>query len=171
MTDVTAPGLIRRLSDAYGRLLSFLLAASVALLVVPVTLQIVSRYTDLIPTYIWTEEMSRFCLIWMIMIGAILAQKENIHFIVDVFPNLSPKATAALELFTSVFILIFAGIFVWWGIWFVDFAWWRTSELADIPLWWIHLPWPVLGVSWVIFQGERVADALRVLRAGEEETR
>lgn len=168
MSESAAPGLLRRLSDAYGRLLSFLLAASVALLVVPVTLQIFARYTPWIPTYIWTEEMSRFCLIWMIMIGAILAQKENIHFIVDVFPNLSPKATAALELLTSVFVLTFAGIFVWWGIWFVDFAWWRTSELADIPLWWIHLPWPVLGVSWIIFQGERALDALRVLRSGGE---
>ena len=162
---------MRKLLDGYYRLLNVLLGVTVAALVVPVTLQMVSRLTGLIPAWIWTEEMSRFCLIWMIMIGAILAQKENIHFIVDVFPNLSPKTAAALELFTSVFILIFAGIFVWYGIGFVEFAWWRTSELADIPLWWIHLPWPVLGVSWVIFQGERVADALRVLRADDEEVR
>lgn len=166
MSDHAAPGLIRRLSDGYGRLLSFLLAASVALLVIPVTLQIFARYTPWIPTYIWTEEMSRFCLIWMIMIGAILAQKEGIHFIVDVFPSLSPRAAAAMELLSSVFVLVFAGVFLWWGIAFVDFAWWRSSELADIPLWWIHLPWPVLGASWLIFQGERVANAVRVLRGG-----
>ncbi len=167
MTEPSAPGLFRRISDGYGRVLSFLLAAAVALLIIPVTLQIFARYTDIIPTYIWTEEMSRFCLIWMIMIGAILAQKEGIHFVVDVFPQLAPRGEALVTLVSGVFVLIFSFIFLWWGIEFVDFAWWRTSELADIPLWWIHLPWPVLGGSWLLFQGERMADAWRVLRNGE----
>ena len=49
-----------------------ILAFSVAIIVVPVTLQMVSRYTDLIPPYIWTEEMARFLFIWMIMIGAMM---------------------------------------------------------------------------------------------------
>ena len=154
---------LRRISDAYGRLLSLLLAVSVAVLVVPVTLQIFARYTPLIPTFIWTEELSRFCLIWMIMIGAILAQKEGIHFIVDVVPDLPPRANAAMELVSSVFVLVFAGVFLWYGIEFVDFGWFRASELTDIPLWWIHLPWPMLGASWLLFQGERVVDAVRVL--------
>jgi hypothetical protein len=28
------------------------------------------------------------------------------------------------------------------GIEFTRFAWYRTSELADLPLWLIHLAWP-----------------------------
>ena len=48
----------------------WLLTFLIAILIVPVTMQIVSRYTDFIPNYIWTEEMARFCLIWMIMLGA-----------------------------------------------------------------------------------------------------
>lgn len=163
MTDTRAPGLLRRIADGYGRILSFLLAMAVALLVIPVTLQIFARYTDLIPTYIWTEEMSRFCLIWMIMIGAILAQKEGSHFIVDIFPELSPRPAAAMELVSGIFVLIFSAVFLWWGIEFVDFAWFRISELAEIPLWVIHLPWPVLGASWLLFEGQRMADAVRVL--------
>ena len=42
-------------------LLSWLLVASVAILIVPVSLQIFSRYTALIPSYIWTEEMAGSC--------------------------------------------------------------------------------------------------------------
>jgi TRAP-type C4-dicarboxylate transport system permease small subunit len=167
MTEPPAPGLLRRLSDGYGHLLSFLLALSVAVLVLPVTLQIFARYTPWIPTYIWTEELSRFCLIWMIMIGAILAQKEGIHFIVDLFPELPPRGAAAMELVTGVFVLAFSFTFLWWGIEFVDFGWFRISELAEIPLWWIYLPWPVLGASWLVFQGERMWDAVRVLRDGK----
>lgn len=166
MPAEAAPNLLRRLSDAYGHLLSALLALSVAVLVIPVTLQIFARYTPWIPTYIWTEELSRFCLIWMIMIGAILAQKEGIHFIVDLFPELPPRGTAAMELVTGTFVLVFSFVFLWYGIEFVDFGWFRISELAEIPLWWIYLPWPVLGASWLLFQGERMLDAIRVLARG-----
>ena len=141
---------MRRFGHWTGKVVEALLAALMLGMVMMVFGNVVLRY-GFNSGIVFSEEMSRFCLIWMIMIGAVLAQKENSHFIVDVFPVLSPRATAMMELLTSVFVLIFSGVFVWWGIDFVEFAWFRTSELADIPLWWIHLPWPVLGVSWVIF--------------------
>src|SRR5207342_3463604 len=76
----------RRFTRAYAALLSWLLVLSVAILVIPVTLQIISRYTALIPSYIWTEEMARFLFIWTIMIGAMVGVCESSHFEVDVWP-------------------------------------------------------------------------------------
>jgi TRAP-type C4-dicarboxylate transport system permease small subunit len=55
--------------------------------VFPVFLQIVSRYTDLIPSYIWTEEMARFLFIWTVMIGAMIGVRESTHFDVDLLPR------------------------------------------------------------------------------------
>ena len=81
----------RRFTQAYATLLSWLLALSVAILVIPVSLQIFSRYTALIPSYIWTEEMARFLFIWTIMIGAMIGVRESTHFEVDVWPRLSPR--------------------------------------------------------------------------------
>ena len=66
MTEISMPpnpSLWRRATAAYARLLEFLLAACVGILVIPVTLQIISRYTPFIPSYIWTEEMARFLFI------------------------------------------------------------------------------------------------------------
>ena len=63
------------------------LAAGIAVLVIPVSLQIFSRYTELIPSYIWTEEMARFLFIWLIMIGAMVGVRESQHFEVDVWPT------------------------------------------------------------------------------------
>ena len=54
---------MRKLIDGYARLLNWLLGASVAILVVPVTLQMLARQTGLIPNWIWTEEMARFFFI------------------------------------------------------------------------------------------------------------
>src|SRR5260221_8854912 len=96
----------------YERLLSWPLAFAVAVLMIPVSLQIFSRYTQLIPSYIWTEEMARFLFIWMVMIGAMIGVREGSHFEVDVWPDLGAKATAALQLAAGVFVLLFALVFV-----------------------------------------------------------
>jgi TRAP-type C4-dicarboxylate transport system permease small subunit len=147
----------------YARLLSWLLALSVAVLIIPVSLQIFSRYTQLIPAYIWTEEMARFLFIWMVMIGAMIGVREGSHFEVDVWPDLGAKATAALQLASGVFVLVFALVFVWAGCEFTRFAWNRVSELADLPLWMIHIAWPLTGLTWLVFQAERMWDAAMVL--------
>src|SRR5882672_4917011 len=92
----------------YARLLSWLMVFSVAVLIIPVSLQIFSRYTQLIPAYIWTEEMARFLFIWMVMIGAMIGVHEGSHFEVDVWPTLGAKAGALLQIVSGVFILLFA---------------------------------------------------------------
>jgi len=155
--------MFRKLTYWYGKLLAGLLSVSVAILIIPVSLQIFSRYTDLVPAYIWTEEMARFLFIWMIMIGAMLGVREGTHFEVDLWPQMGPRATALLNIVSGLFVLIFAFVFVWWGIEFTRFAWNRISELAELPLWLIHLPWPLTGLTWLIFGGERMVDNARVL--------
>ena len=141
------------------------MAATVAILIVPVTLQIVSRYTALIPAWIWTEELSRFLFIWMIMLGAMIGVREGSHFVVDVLPDLAPRPNAILEIVTNLFVLVFALVFVWWGIQFVRFGWDQTSELAELPMAWIFMAWPVAGVTWVLFLGEAFVASFRVLAA------
>ncbi len=164
MSDASAPGLFRRINLAYASFLSVLLAFSVLIIIVPVTLQIFSRYTPIVPHFIWTEELARFLLVWMVMIGAMLCLKEGSHLVVDVFPVLAPKPAAVIELVSSSFVMIFAATFFWWGIEFTEFAWFRISELAELPLWLIHIAWPILGFTWIIFNGERMWDAVATLR-------
>lgn len=161
--------MLKALNAAYSRFLSWALVFSVGILVVPVSLQIFSRYTSLIPAYIWTEEMARFLFVWMVMIGAMLGVRDNAHFEVDVWPRLGARPNALLKIVTSVFILAFALVFVWAGWMFTRFAWNRVSELAELPLWMIHVAWPLTGVTWLAFQGEHLADAVRVLRHGGAE--
>jgi len=151
----------RRLTAGYARLLTWLLAASVAVLIVPVSLQIFSRYTALIPSYIWTEEMARFLFVWMIMLGAMLGVRESSHFVVDVWPRMGSRAQATLRVVANLFVLVAALAFLWWGIEFTRFALGRLSELAELPLWLIHVAWPLAGATWIAFLGEQLYDDLR----------
>jgi TRAP-type transport system small permease protein len=161
-----APGVWRRITDAYSRFLSFLLVVSVAILIIPVTLQIFSRFTALIPSYIWTEEMARFLFVWTIMVGAMIGVREATHFEVDLWPQMSRRAEAAVKLLSKLCVLVFAFVFLWSGIEFTRFAWFRFSELAELPLWLIHIAWPITGFTWIAFLGEQVVDDLRTIAGG-----
>lgn len=150
--------------DFYHRLLTWLMVAAVAVLIVPVSLQILARFTDWIPAYIWTEELARFLFIWMVMLGAMIAVREGTHFEVDVWPQLDARSNAWLRIVSQVLVLVFALVFVWWGIEFVRFGWDQLSEIAELPMWTIFLAWPVAGITWMIFIGESFAANLLVLR-------
>ena len=152
--------LVRR----YHRLLTWLLVGTVAVLIVPVSLQIFARFTQLIPAYIWTEELARFLFIWMVMLGAMIGVREGTHFEVDVWPQLGERANALLRIVSHIFVLAFALVFVWWGIEFVRFGWDQLSEIAELPMWTIFVAWPVAGITWMLFIGESFVANLRVLR-------
>jgi TRAP-type C4-dicarboxylate transport system permease small subunit len=112
--------------------------------------------------------MARFLFIWTIMIGAMIGVRESTHFQVDVWPRISTRAEAAVRLLARLGVLAIALVFVWSGIEFTRFAWNRISELAELPLWLIHVAWPLAGATWIVFLGEQMADDLRILWRREE---
>jgi TRAP-type C4-dicarboxylate transport system permease small subunit len=157
---------MRKFVAGYYRLLNWLLGASVAILVVPVTLQMLARQTGLIPSWIWTEEMARFFFIWMVMLGAMIGVREGTHFDVDVWPQLKPRANALLRLAATVFVLVFALVFVWYGYRFLMFGWNQTSELAELPMGFIFAAWPLTGITWLLFGLERLRADLKIVIDG-----
>src|SRR5574341_136398 len=115
--------ILKTVLRGYCRVLQAAITVLLGLLVIPVTLQIVSRYTELIPRYIWTEEAARFFFIWMIMIGSGIAVREQTHFNVDVLPKpKTPQGKALAVLVVDVSMLLMALIFVWYGWDFAKFG-------------------------------------------------
>ena len=157
---------MRKFLDGYYRLLNLMLAASVGALIVPVTIQMISRNTGLLPAWIWTEEMARVLFFWMVMLGAMIGVRVGSHFVCDVWPELKPRANALLHVVSMVFVLVFALVFVWYGNKFVQFGWNQTSELADMPMTWLFISWPLTGLTWLLFGFERLRADLRVVIDG-----
>jgi TRAP-type C4-dicarboxylate transport system permease small subunit len=98
------------------------------------------------------------------MIGAMIGVRESTHFEVDIWPRLSRRGEAVVRLAGRLGVLAAALVFVFAGVHFTQFALNRISELAELPLWLIHVAWPVTGLTWVVFLGEQVVDDLRVIR-------
>ncbi|OLB48870.1 MAG: TRAP transporter permease DctM/Q [Candidatus Rokuibacteriota bacterium] len=156
---------MKRLLDAYDRLLRLAITALMGAILVPVGLQIFSRYVGFIPRYIWTEEVARFCFIWIIMIGSMIAVRDATHFDVDVLPKpRTARGRAIARLVVDGFMLVMALVFVRYGYDFAAFGWEQNSELTGINMISIHLAFPLAGVTWVLFLGERIVAAVATLR-------
>jgi TRAP-type C4-dicarboxylate transport system permease small subunit len=45
----------------------------------------------------------------------------------------------------------------------VQFGWNQLSELAELPMPYIFLAWPLAGATWVLFLGERFWTNLKIV--------
>lgn len=159
---------MRTLIDGYHRFLKLVLTLLMGVLLVPVSLQIFSRYVGFIPRYIWTEELARFCFIWIVLVGAIIAVRDGTHFTADFLPHpKSRRIEALVRMFADFVILLVSLIFIVWGWPLVQFGLMQESEMAELPMVYIYIAWPLAGLSSILFLGERLIDHVRLFRGGE----
>ena len=80
---------VERLIDLYCRLLKVAIAACLAVMVVLVFTNVVMRYlfNSGIPT---SEELSRWLLVWLTFLGAIVALRQHAHLGVDTLVRALP---------------------------------------------------------------------------------
>jgi TRAP-type C4-dicarboxylate transport system permease small subunit len=157
---------MKKILDGYFYFLKSVLTLLMAVLIIPVTMQIFARYIDFIPRYIWTEELARFCFIWIVLVGAMIALRENEHFTVDLLPTPKTNQGKALSLmFVDLMTFIMAFIFVAWGWPLVKFGLLQTSEMAELPMVFIYIAWPLTGVTWILFLIERTVDHIKLFRS------
>lgn len=155
-----------RVLDVIHAALKIVLGVLVGGLLVPVSMQVLSRFTGLIPRYIWTEEIARFCFVWMIMVGAIIAVRDGSHFDLDLLPTSgSSKTEAAKRILVNLLMLVVALVFVWYGWKLIAFGWFQTSEIAALPMNWIYGAWPVAGVLFTAFILEKLVRDLSIFMA------
>lgn len=161
---------MKRFLDAYYRLLRIVLTALLGLMLVPIVLQILSRSTNLIPRFMWTEEIARFCFVWIIMLGAMIAVRDRTHFDVDLLPApRTPRGRGIAALVVHGAMLVMALAFVWYGWGFAHFGLRQSSEMSGINMLWIYAAWPLAGVTWVLFLGEKILADVKLLRRPEPE--
>ena len=151
--------------NGYTSFLQRLLTLLMGLMIVPVFLQVLSRFLGIIPRYIWTEEVARFCFVWIIMVGSMIAVRDGSHFDVDVIPK--PKRfrnRGIFQLIRHIAMLALAGIFLWYGIDFAKFGFAQNSEMSGINMLSIYISFPLAGLSWALFLGEKIYQDIRVIR-------
>ncbi|MBA4146538.1 MAG: TRAP transporter small permease [Verrucomicrobia bacterium] len=144
-------GLIKHFA---ARLLGYLCVLIFSLLVIDVLWGVATRYILGHQAY-WTEELARFLLVWLAMIGAALAYIDNKHLGMDIVTrSLDPHARRMANFVTHLAVLGFAaGVMVYGGTaLFVD-RWnsGQTMSALEIKKAWFYLSLPVSGLLISLF--------------------
>ena len=115
-----------------------------------VLLQVVMRYLFAYPNP-WSEEVSRFCFIWVSLLGASLAVEHRAHFGFDqVTKALAPRAKRAVERFAGAVVLVFALLLVATGVALMDLTMGERSPALNLPVALVYAAAPVSGVLMVV---------------------
>ncbi|WP_299211628.1 TRAP transporter small permease subunit [uncultured Tateyamaria sp.] len=157
--------MVGRLLDRFCIGLRILLGVLMGVLAIPVAMQVISRYTGLIPTYLWTEELATFIFIWIVMIGSMVAVWDGTHFDVRVIPDAQRPVLRLIQNgIVHLAILIFGLMFAIYGIEYAEFGSNQRSVMMRANLLITHISLPVVGVIWSIFASYRLVQEFLAFR-------
>jgi TRAP-type C4-dicarboxylate transport system permease small subunit len=135
--------MIQQVSATLKRSTELVMMVMMAFLVVVVVASVIFRYVLSAPLS-WSEEVSRYVMIWMGFLGASLALREGLHANVDFVVAHSPAWIATwlnrvARAGTATFILI---VMVY-GFYLVANLWDQWSPVLEIRMTWPYMAIPV----------------------------
>lgn len=140
---------MKKITLILDAVLSRALILLMACLVGAVLWQVISRYIFSSPSS-WTEELARFLLIWISLLGAAYAFRSGMHLALDVLPQkLEGVAAAWLKTFTIVLVVVFSvAVLVIGGGSLVQLTWElkQYSAVLGLPMAYVYSVIPVSGL-------------------------
>jgi TRAP-type C4-dicarboxylate transport system permease small subunit len=123
---------------------------------------IVTRYVVDLP-FFWGEELARYAMFYMIMLGSAVALRENGHLRLTLFADmLPPRARRVLEALTDLAVLFVVAMIFWYGL---DLAVGDGNMRTPVLRWkflWIYLAFPISAVLSVLLLAGKQLGPLRV---------
>ncbi len=142
--------------------LNVMLASLMVAMVVSVVWQVLSRYLFVVPAA-WTEELARFLLIWIGMLGAAFAYRNGSHLGLDLLPEkLQGDSKVLLKRLTHFICLLFAAIvLVIGGGSLVSITWElkQYSAAMGMPIAFVYSVIPVSGLLICLFAAMTIVSA------------
>lgn len=155
---------LSRTLDVLDNLLGRALALLMLALVASVVWQVASRYLLHAPSS-WTEELARFLLIWIGLLGAAYAYRTHAHMGIDVLINKAgPLGRRSLKVITAAIVLVFAvAVMLLGGIKLVLLTAQlnQLSAALGLPMAAVYLVIPLSGVLIAVYAVRDMATALQ----------
>jgi TRAP-type transport system small permease protein len=156
--------MLRTLLRGFDHATAFMACALVVALLTCVALGVVTR--GLGDPLIWTDELSRFLMVWLAVFGWILASRKRIHVRIRYFQDLlPPRWHACVETVFQIAMSLFGVLIAWYGIGLVGKNWDLEATSLPLAMAWMYVPM-VLGGAVTALQGAaEVVEALVRSRA------
>lgn len=116
-----------------------------AVLTVAVFAQVVARYVFNQPPA-WTEELARFCQVWIVLFASSICLRKGSHLAVDYLgPTLAPGARRAVAGLTGFLMAVYSAVVVVWGAHLVMIGSMQTSPAMQWNMGLVYLVFPMAG--------------------------
>ena len=140
-----------------------LLVIGASMLVV-VLWQVVGRYALEAPSSV-TEELARFLLIWLGMLGAVYTFRNRMHVCIDVFvTTLAGRESMTAEILAMLVSLLFAVVvLIYGGFQLVELTGdlQQTSAALGVQMSHVYLVLPLTGIFISIYAVNHIVEVLR----------
>ncbi|MCP9199080.1 TRAP transporter small permease [Gramella sp. GC03-9] len=104
----------------------------------------------------WTDELARFMLIWVSIVGATYIAGRNEHITIDLLPaKMAEKNKLKLDILVSAIIILFViAVFVVGGLRYVyiSFHLGQRSAAMEIPMGYVYTILPICGLIITFFK-------------------
>ena len=131
------------------KIIARLLVVLMALMLLQVVWQVVSRYLLAHPSS-FTDELSRYLLIWIGILGAAYTMGQKLHLSITILPEkLNAKNKIRIEMLINAIIFLFSvSVLVIGGmrLVYITLTLGQTSSALLIPLWIIYSVLPFSGL-------------------------
>ncbi len=154
---------MRKIIDKFTRgTLIFLMG----ILVINVVWQVFSRYVLNAPST-FTDELARFLLIWVSLLGVAYLSGQNAHISIDVLLHrLQPKSKFRLQLLIHSIIILFVFFVLVLGgghLVYITYTFMQLTPTLQIPMAFIYLIGPICGLLVIYY---KLSDIKRMFSEG-----
>lgn len=142
--------MLSKIERIIGRIEESACVALLMVMCISVFAQVLFRYVFAVPLS-WTEEVSRYTLIWLTFISGAMCIRTNSHFVIDIILNklpLSPRLV--LQILILAGMAVFAGVMFYTGVEILPIVNYQISPALRIPMGYVYLAIP-LGSSLMLF--------------------
>lgn len=134
-----------------------------AALFVVITFQVLNRFMLHIPAA-WTEEMGRYCFVWLSMFGTVRALQSRVHLKIDIVEsNLKGNSKLIVNILAEIIILVFCLILTVTGYTYTMSNIGNYCEFGKFPIYLIYMVMPIAGLLLCLISTETLLTKIKEL--------
>ncbi|GAB3822021.1 TRAP transporter small permease [Pontibacter rugosus] len=131
-----------------------LLVVLMSVMVINVLWQVASRFILKSPSS-FTDELARYLLIWVGLLGASYVSGKKMHLAIDIIPSkMEGKGARNLNIFIHLLVALFAFFAMVWGginLVYITLTLGQTSASLGIPLGYVYTAIPLSGLLIIFY--------------------
>lgn len=162
-------GAFHKVNNVFDRVYMTVAGVLFIILICASFVQVVTRYV-FNASLTGTEELARYCYIWMSLLGGSIAVGKWAHTSITVLYDLLPKVPKKLMFcFHNICVILLALIFIFGGIKMMQVSGNQTTPSLHLPKSIIYLAVPVTGVGMILHAFEHISYTLENLTKDDNE--